>query len=167
VGYEQRLFGAESGPGRKHWQVVGGLEGSAGYYSNVAAALSSRVGAFTSDFWEYSSGGMNLGVGQQKSGASHAPRWDAFLFGGLRPRLVAYNALLQGQWRHSEHTVDPRRLALEWEGGAVLSAPIRTYQVALVYQFAQGRTAEFKTAAPRAHGWGSWVLILSRPGGKR
>ena len=169
VGFEKRLLGDESGGARKHWQVVGGVEGSAGYYTNAAASLSSRVGFFTSDFWESSSGGMNLGVGQQKSGSDTVPRWDLFAFGVLRPRLVLYNGLLQGQFRDSVHTVDPKHLLGEWEGGVALSVPFfkTSYQIAGVVQFAQGRSSEFEGPNSRSHAWGSWLLVFSRPGVRR
>jgi hypothetical protein len=159
--YERRLLGDESGPDvRKHWQAVGGAQASLGYYTNASLLSSARLGWFNSEFWEFSPGAMgvanqNLGLGRRRQ-----PRWELFLYGGFRPRLVAYNALLQGQFRSSVHTVTPRRLVAEWEGGVATFIPwLRT---SLVYQFAQGRSPEFKGSA-RTHTWGSVVAVFSWP----
>lgn len=161
VGYEQRLLGDESGPNvRKHWQVSGGAEASVGYYTNIAALSRARLGWFSSDFWEFSpnasqNGNQNLGSGKRRP-----PTWELFAYGGYRPRLVGYNALLQGQFRESVHTVTPRRLVAEWEGGVAASIPwIRTQIVA---QFAQGRSPEYK-GSDRSHAWGSLLVVYSRP----
>jgi Uncharacterized protein conserved in bacteria (DUF2219) len=143
VGYQRHLAGARSARTRKHWQVTGGLEGSVGYQTNAAGSVSARVGAFTSDFWEFSSGTQSFGVGQQHPGAAGAPRWDLFAFGVVRPRLVAYNALLQGQFRDSVHTVPIRHLVGEWEGGVAVSLPMGAYRLQTLVQFAQGRSTEF------------------------
>lgn len=161
AGYDRRLAGDESGPVvRKHWQAVGGWQASAGYYTNVALLGSARLGWFNSEFWEFSPGAMGLATQNLGLGKRRRPRWELFLYGGVRPRLVAYNALLQGQFRSSVHTVTPRRAVAEWEGGVAAFIPaIRTQ---IVYQFAQGRSPEFQNAA-RTHTWGSIVGVYSWP----
>ena len=162
--YERRLIGDESGPDvRKHWQVVGGAQASAGYYTNAALLSSARLGWFSSEFWEFSPGAMgvanqNLGVGKRR-----LPRWELFLYGGARPKLVAYNALLQGQFKSSVHTVTPRRFFAEWEGGIAAFVPLIRTQ--LVWQFAQGRSPEFR-GSDRAHTWGSLLAVFNWPVGQ-
>lgn len=162
VHYQRRLGGAVSGPARKHWQVVGGLEGSVGYQTNAAAAVSARVGAFTSEFWEFSSGFRSAGVGRQQPPVAGVPRWDLFAFGLVRPRVVAYNALLQGQFRHSVHTVPLKRVVGEWEGGVGASLPLGGYDLQAVVQVVQGRTTEFVAPKARLYTWGTVLLMLSR-----
>jgi hypothetical protein len=160
AGYEQRLLGDESGPNvRKHWQVSGGAEASVGYYTNVALLGRARLGWFSSDFWEFSpnasgNGNQNLGSGKRRPAT-----WELFVFSGLRPKLVGYNALLQGQFRSSVHTVTPRRLVAEWEGGVAAFIPLIRTQI--VAQFAQGRSPEFKGSG-RSHAWGSLLVVYSR-----
>jgi hypothetical protein len=161
VSYERRLAGDESGPDvRKHWQVVGGGQGSVGYYTNAALLGSARLGWFTSEFWEFSPSAMNIATQNLGLGKRRKSRWELFLYSGLRPRVVAYNAMLQGQFRSSVHTVSPRRLVAEWEGGLAGFVPfIRTQ---LIWQFAQGRSPEFDRSA-RTHTWGSVVAVYSFP----
>ncbi len=52
VGYQRQLAG-DSGIGRrKHWQVVGDVEGAVGYATTATGSLSARLGAFTTEFWQ-------------------------------------------------------------------------------------------------------------------
>lgn len=164
VGYQQRLLGDPSGPARKHWQIVGGLDGSVGYQTHAAGAVSARVGVFTSDFWEFSSGLRSDGVGRQQPVTAGVPRWELFAFGLARPKVVAYNALLQGQFRHSVHTVRPKRLVGEWEGGVGASVPMGAYHLQAVVHFVQGRTTEFVAPKARLYTWGTILLMVSRGG---
>lgn len=159
--YERRLLGDESGPDvRKHWQVVGGGMGSVGYYTNVSLLTSGRLGWFSSEFWEFTPGAMGLANQNLGHGKRRRPNWELFLFGGVRPKVVAYNALLQGQFNDSVHTVTPRRLLAEWEGGVAAFAPwIRTQ---VVWQLAQGRSPEFG-GSRRTHTWGSLMAVFSWP----
>lgn len=159
--YERRLIGDQSGPDvRKHWQVVGGGMASAGYYTNLSLLSSARVGWFSSEFWEFTPGAMGLATQNLGHGKRRKPNWELFLFAGARPRLVAYNALLQGQFKDSVHTVVPRRAVVEWEGGVVAFVPwIRTQ---FVWQAAQGRSPEFEKSQ-RSHTWGSLLAVFSWP----
>lgn len=167
VGYERLLAGDAAGTARKHWQVTGALEGSVGYQTNVSAAVAARAGVFTSEFWEFSSGIRSAGVGRQQPSPDGAPRWELFAFGLARPRLVGWNALLQGQFRESEHTVRIKRLIGEWEGGAGASLPMGEWHLQAVVQFAQGRTTEFVAPKARLYTWGTIMLMVSRGAGRR
>lgn len=166
VGYQQR-FAGDGGPGRrKHWEVAGALEGAAGYAVTASGALVARLGAFTSEFWEFPRGVASPAAGQQDPPADGARRWDVMAFALVRPRVVAYDAILQGQFRHSVFTVRPRHLIGEWEGGVGASLPLGTHQLQVVVQFAQGRTADFVGPRARNYTWGTVGLFLSnrRPG---
>lgn len=135
--------------------MLGALEGEAGYSVSASGALALRVGAFTSDFWEFPRGVASAATGQQSPPIAGVPRWDVTAFALLRPRVVAYNALTQGQFRDSPYTVRSRPLLGEWEGGVGLSIPMRTFQLQAVVQLAQGRTADFDRPKARAYTWGT------------
>ena len=162
MGYEQRLAGDGAFGRRKHWQLVGAVEGSVGYYTAAAGEISGRVGAFTSEFWEFPRGLASLAVGHQDEPAPGVRRWDLFAFGVVRPRVVAYNALVQGQFRRSVFTVTPRHLLGEWEGGLGSSLPIGPLRFQLVIQLAQGRTADYVGPKARHYTWGTVGLFASR-----
>lgn len=163
TGYQRQLAG-DGAYVRKHWQVVGALEGSVGYHTTAAASVSARLGAFSSEFWEFPRGIASVAAGHSAAPAA-ARRWDLYAFGLLRPRVVAYNAILQGQFRHSAHTVKPRHLLGEWEGGVGGSLPVGPYQLQVVIQLAQGRTADFVGPKARAYTWGTVGLFASRRAG--
>jgi hypothetical protein len=164
--YQRRLAGDGTFGGRKHWQVVGGIEGSVGYDTAAAGEISGRLGAFTSEFWQFPRGLTSPAVGQTDEPTPGARRWDLFAFGVVRPRVVAYNALLQGQFRRSVFTVTPRHLLGEWEGGVGASLPAGPLQLQVVIQLAQGRTADFVGPKARNYTWGTVGVFASRRVGR-
>jgi hypothetical protein len=125
--------------------------------------VNTRVGWFTSDFWEFTPGAMtnvgaqNLGSGRRRDNTE----WELFLFAGARPRLNIYNALLQGQFRKSVHTVGIKHGTLEWDLGAAAYIPALRLQ--LSWNALAGRTSEFKGGPPRTHTWGSLVATFAIP----
>jgi hypothetical protein len=167
VSYERLLAGDGAGTARKHWQLTGALDGSVGYQTNASAAIAARVGVFTSDFWEFSSGIRSAGVGRQQMAPAGEPRRELFAFGLARPRVVGWNALLQGQFRESVHTVRVKRLIGEWEGGVGASLPVGQWHLQAVAQFVQGRTTEFVAPKARLYTWGTILLMVSRGAGSR
>jgi hypothetical protein len=155
VGYQRLLAGDSSGKDiRKHFQLTGGVEGSIGHYTNAAVGATGRLGWFNSDFWEFVPNAMAFAA--QKADGKDAPRIDAFLFGAIRPKLVLYNALLEGQVKKSAYTVYPERVLIELDLGAALTyKPLHLHFVWIAYA---GRTSEFTTSEPRTHTWGSYTL---------
>lgn len=162
VRYDRRVAGARASDGAKRWQVTGGVEGSLGFETNAAATLAVRAGWFSSEFWEAATGILSPALGRQP-GAGRA-RWEAFVFGAARPRVVVYNALLQGQFRESVHTVRPRRVVGEWEGGVGLAAPLGGYHLLITIGLAQGRTTEWVGERATPSTWGTVGITVSRPG---
>jgi hypothetical protein len=165
AGYQRQLAGDRGFGRRKHWQVVGDVEGAVGYHTTAAGSLSARLGAFTAEFWQSPTGVASAAVAPPEAPARGVRRWDLFAFAVLRPRVVLYNALLQGQFRSSVHTVTPRRLLGEWEGGVGAAVPVNGWQVQAVVQLAQGRTADYVGAKARNYTWGTVGLFVTRPAG--
>ena len=162
VGYERRLLGDPSGPdNRKHFQLTGGAAASAGYYTNANLVANARAGWFTSDFWEFTPGAMNAATQNLGTGRRRTPEWELFLFTGVRPRLNLYNALLQGQFRDSVHTVGIRRGQVEWDLGAAVFVPFLRLQV--TWNALAGRSSEFTGGQARTHTWGSLVGTYAWP----
>lgn len=160
--FERLVAGDASGADRKHWQTTAGVDGAVGFQTNVGAGVGMRIGTFTSDFWEPSSGALGAGAGSQRRPVSGS-RWELFAFGGARARVVGYDAILQGQFRHSVHTVRPRRLVGEWEGGIGVGVPAGPWHIQTVIGLAQGRTAEWRGAQAHPATWGSVSIAMTRP----
>jgi hypothetical protein len=165
VGYQRQLAGDGGIGRRKHWQIVGDVEGAVGYHTTAAGSLSTRLGAFTTEFWQSPRGIGSAAVAPPGTGEPGLRRWDLFGFAVLRPRVVFYDALLQGQFRDSVHTVTPRRLVGEWEGGLGAAVPVNGWQVQAVVQLAQGRTADYVGAKARNYTWGTVGLFVTRAAG--
>ncbi len=89
------------------------LAGSAGYLTETSVALSTRWGRIQSPWWSFS---PELGdytsapLAPVSSFSGHNPA-EVFAFAGFRLKARAYNALLQGQFRHSDVRVDGNDLA--------------------------------------------------------
>jgi hypothetical protein len=167
AGYRQRLGGDGGAGRRKHWEVLGAMAGEAGYSVSASAEVAVRVGAFTSEFWEFPRGVGGAAVGQQAPVDAGERRWDLLAFAVIRPRAVAYDALLQGQFRRSVFTVPVRHGLLEWEGGVGGSIPIGSHQLQVVVQIAQGRTADYVGPKARDYTWGTVGLFLTNRGVSR
>jgi hypothetical protein len=162
--YERHLLGDGGVIARKHVQLSGGVQGSAGYYTNLTLLSMARVGWFSSQFWEFSPAATNIATQNLGHGARRSPEYELFLFAGLRPRIVGYNALLQGQFRKSAHTFSAseiERFQAEWDLG--VAAFIRPLRTQIVWNMYPGRTAEHKGAEARRHTWGSIMFVYNRP----
>lgn len=88
--------------------------------------------------------------------------FELYLFGAVRPQFVLYNALLNGQFRKSVHTIDfqdTRHLFIEFDGGLGLTLPFSQQSKSLDLKIrASGRSPEFHLA-PRAPRWHYWAGI--------
>ena len=86
-------------------------------------------------------------------------RDELYLWGAARLRAVAYDALLQGQFRESEVTVDYDDMRkLVWEAGVGVTTGWSGFQLTFSINAKAGDTT--LSQAPREHLWGG--LYLSR-----
>jgi hypothetical protein len=149
---------SETSDAYNKFQFVTQVEGMLGYYTNVCVGAFARYGFFSNPFWDLTGG---LGSGSSQNPVNPRRRLpECYIFGGLRARAVGYNALLQGQFRHSAHrfrTSQIEHLIAEYEYGAVL----RWRSVALLYQPLIGRSPEYLGDTRRQHLWGALMLRLN------
>ena len=160
VGFE-RLLGQSGDRGAQPqnrlpawWQVSWGASGSAGYYTQLAASATVRAGVIRNEFWTYRGnpmGNTNVGVG---TWIQQHPL-DANVFVTVRPRLVAYNALLEGQFRESAHTQPARPGVLDFETGLNLGYGRFSGTWILI----AGRSPEF-SGSDRWHTWASFFVSV-------
>jgi hypothetical protein len=143
-------------------QATWHVQGSAGYYTNAAVGVSGRWGRLASDYWQFNSN--PLSSVQQRMDVPGTP-WELYLFGGARGRAVAYNALLQGQFRESVHTIDAsdvRRLVGEAEFGVSGARRLLGGQTRLTWIVVSTRSPEFSGPLARAHVWGALHLSYAQ-----
>ncbi len=138
-----------------------------GYYTNVSAGLSMKLGLFNCSFWQNRT---NFGSSsQQIVGSSEVDRredvfrnFEIYLVGSTRARLVGYNALLQGQTRSTAYRMKPdeiTRMVYEFEYGVAL----RLWWVNIIYEPYAGRTSELNTLYARKHIWGAIQISINAP----
>ena len=166
VNWKRRLSPYTDIGAYKWWDFAWDVETYLGYYTNIASSLTLRVGRFFSQYYEFGSsplGAVAQGVGGQPS----SPPGSLFFFGSVQPRLVGYNALLQG-WLEDDnaHEFDAsqiERCVLELRAGVhgMLRLRGQTY-LAATYMLTK-RSQEFDTSLSRAHWYGSLNVGLIRP----
>lgn len=120
---EQWLLGTAEPVGRNQREMKFTLAGSAGYLTEASAALSMRFGRIQSAWWQFApelSDYVAAPVAPAPANVGMPP--ERYLFAGARLKARGYDALLQGQFRHSDVRVasdDLQRLQAEaWAGVA-------------------------------------------------
>ena len=145
----------------KQQQLKLEYEGNLGYITDVNAGLSWRWGRINSPWWAfnpYQSKYMQQSMPAfSSSGTGHKDEF--YLWAGCRLNLRIYNALLQGQFRHSEVTVssaDMERLVAEYWLGVTREFASKYY----ASFFVRGHSDEFKGPNARSAAWAG--LLFSR-----
>jgi hypothetical protein len=82
-----------------------GVEGSLGYITEAALLVSGRFGRFSTPWW-------SLYPERSEYYAPPASKYegDLYLMYGVGARLRGYNSLIEGQFRHSDHTFGGSKL---------------------------------------------------------
>lgn len=160
VAYEAQMQGLlrprEWNRYKKAFEATWGWQGSVGYYTELDGALTARLGMFGTSFWEFRSNPM--------SGANKAPGefpLDLFAFGALRPRAMLYNALLQGQVRHSEVRFsfsEVEHFGVEFDAGAEIGWRFGAHRLSATAVWPAGRSNEYRGPNARTHTWGSLFI---------
>jgi hypothetical protein len=135
-------------------------EGNLGYITDVNAGFSWRWGRISSPWWTfnpYQSKYMQQAM--PMFSGSDGGKDELYLWAGGRLNLRLYNALLQGQFRHSEVTIssaEMQRLVAEYWLG-VTAGFARKYRASI---FLRGHTDEFNGQNARDAAWVG--LVFSR-----
>jgi len=144
-----------------HQQLKLEYEGNVGYITDVNAGFSWRWGRINTPWWTFNP--YQSKYMQQSmpifSGNSTGQKNELYLWAGSRLNLRVYNALLQGQFRHSEVKVsseDMQRLVAEYWFG-VTAEFAQKYTASI---FLRGHTDEFKGPKARSAAWVG--LVFSR-----
>ncbi len=160
VGRQEILSATRSGP--LSFNLLGGTEIGVGYSTDVTALMNFRWGKFNSPWWSFTphqADYISLGV-TEVNHSEQKPEKELFIWGGASLKLRAYNAILQGQFRHSDVAFAPDELnhliAEGWLG--VTRKNAHGWGLSFVLR---GRTNEIR--GPNRHGpvWGSIIISHS------
>jgi hypothetical protein len=138
--------------------VVRTFDASIGYLTDVGAGLAFRVGRIRTTWWSFNRSQpdyLNMVSPVLRSGSK--PRDEFFVWGGVDARLQLYNALLQGQFRHSEVTFpwDQQNHVL-LSGWLGVNRQFRNgYHAAFVIR---ASTPALETATEHTDVWGSMIV---------
>jgi hypothetical protein len=136
------------------------VEGSVGYLTQTSAAVSLRVGRFDTPWWSFAPELADY-IAAPTPVESLGVQREAYFFAGARITARAYNALLQGQFRHSDvrysfDEIEPL-VAEAWIGVMTQLFPNTELSYALHYQTAELREGK----AARDAFWGGVQLAHS------
>ena len=144
------------------YDLRGGLEAGLGHTTDLRASLTGRWGKLSSDWWSFTphqNEYINLGQTLSDNALQESNTPEFYLWGGLQLKYRFYNALLQGQFRHSEVSFDRDQLK-----PLILSAWLgitKTFANGLGLSFvAQAQTSEIDLPDRRNAVWGG--LVVSR-----
>ncbi len=94
--------------------------GSVGYVTEAGIALSNRRGVITSPSYRFNPELITYGERANEALVTSSGGRESYFWGGVALKARAYNVFLQGQFRHSDHTLgagDVRHLIAEtWLG---------------------------------------------------
>jgi hypothetical protein len=138
---------------RGNWDIAttGGL--TLGYQTNLSLGIAGRLGRLASPSWTLPFDPVNRGNFLPALSGNEWYVWAAY-----RLRLVAYDALLQGQFRHSDVNFSWDEIEhFLHEGGLGLTFTFRPLQFTLALN---AKTPELKSPAGRRnHYWGGLYFV--------
>jgi len=103
LAWDGRLAGAEG-------EMTSTWYGSVGYLTEVTYSLATRFGQFHTPWWSYNPQVSEYAEKSVPVITSFEPRQERYFWGGVTLRARAYNAFLQGQFRHSDVTFSASEL---------------------------------------------------------
>jgi hypothetical protein len=146
VSYGQQLLG------NRLMDVAYTTDASVGYQTNMSFGMQTRWGRTHSGFWTLPFDPINRGNFIPSHTGDEVYVWAVY-----RARAVAYDALLQGQFRHSDVTFGSSDIErVVFESGVGLTCAFEPMQFTLSGNF---KSSELKGDAERSHWWGGCYLV--------
>lgn len=135
------------------WDISHTWSATVGYHTNLSIGLSGRLGGIASSPWTLPFDPINRGNFLPALTGNEWYGWVSY-----RLRLVAYDALLQGQLKESDVTFDWDEIRhVIHEGGIGMTY---TYQPIQLTIAVNGKTPELKTGnSDRNHYWGGMYFV--------
>lgn len=140
------------------------VQASVGYLTETSAAISMRIGRFSTPWWGFNPELTDYLAAPAPIVEGNRSRMDTFFYVGARIKARAYNAFLQGQFRHSDvrhgsDDVEPL-IAEAWVG---VTSQVGQTEVSYTLNY---QTAEVRHgSAARDYVWGG--VQISHRFGKR
>jgi hypothetical protein len=164
------------------FEALLGVGGEAGYYTDAYASTRFRLGYFSSPFYSWWQNPLSVGsiivplghvdAREPRSRVTQCviyepnlpSRVEGFAYGGIRPRVWAYNALLQGYPGYDGYAFsrsDVSTFEADGELGVSVVArfgPKRKYAAQLSWEYLGMKSPEFEGPRARKHAYGGIFL---------
>lgn len=143
--------------------VSGHADAMAGYYTNLAISLPVRTGKLVTEWFTLVTN--PLSDGNQWAGGREG--FEIFVYATPRVRFVAYNALMQGQFRDNPYELgwsDVKHVVGELDFGLALGKGFSNKKRKGVWSFGWNfslRTANYTGPYARYHHWGGFYFTKS------
>jgi hypothetical protein len=152
---------------------------SLGYYTSLNYEFDFRLGRIDPRNWTYMINPLSqsnkllfsdssLKKGDERMNYFEKRKsFELYVFGSLRPNFVLYNALLNGQFKTSPHTLSfqqMKHLLLEFDAGLASTVVIGSNKLLEIKLKLSGRSPEFELPdrALRWHYWGGLDILFSK-----
>lgn len=150
-------------------EVKHGWKYSVGYYTSAEYDLNMRFGFLDAFNWTYDANPLD---DANKNAGSFTPlyhkqtRGEVYIVTSARPVFMLYNALMNGQFKKSDFTIDfahTRHVFLQWDLAIAGRIPGANGALDLKWRVLSGRTPEFELPGrdPRSHYWGGFDIVYT------
>lgn len=156
-------------------------ESFAGYYTGAALSLGGRFGILDFRNWlstifplqgvAQAAGTANLAASTRSNIRERIYKkrrgFELYVSSEIKPTLMVYNALLQGQFRHSDYTISGNNtnpFNFVFNNAFVFNLPIGPLNINAVYNFYAYKSSEFRRTSDyhgRGHTWGGGYLTVA------
>lgn len=156
-----RLLSATDLTGEQRLEIQRGLHLSVGYVTQTSASLTMRIGRYQSPWWRALPDETMFGVNPANA-PDPGSREQRELYGWVSLKLNhrLYNALLQGQWRESEHRLDDGALERVIMEAAVGVTWQPRHDVRLGYEL-RWSSPEMASGSPRNLRWAGLTISFT------
>lgn len=140
------------------WDISYSMAANAGYYTDMSVGTDIRIGRITSPYYAHSSNPLSV---YNHGNCASCNGDDNFFFFSYRVRLVAYNVLLQGQFRDSTHEFSDSEIErLLHEAGIGWTYHFsKKLQVTYSLNY---KSEEYKGTESRAHWFGGLYFSVNK-----
>jgi len=147
-----------------------------GYYSGIGSGFAGRLGLLDFRSWTTTNNPLGkVSLMDSKQDAMHdevrkyTRNFELYISSEIKGYLMPYNALLQGQFRKSDYTIDASNVNpffYTWSNGLTLNTPLPPFKntyLNVTYNFYTYRSPEFRRANyyGKAHVWGGVYFTLT------
>ena len=141
-------------PSTLNWDISYSLQGNIGYYTDAAAGADFRFGRIISPYYAHNANPLSI---YNHGNCHRCLGQNNYVFISYRARLVAYNALLQGQVRDSKVTFSGSEIERLLHEAAVGW----TFNISKAWQLTYAlsyKSKEYKGSEEREHWFGGLYL---------